>query len=104
MVPPTAVVVWQLRGFVEDIHCFFSERGAAFTLVIERAGERLLTEEYTELRALLARAADLRGRLVGVGFAPIGKAKAEPEPVLQSLLMHFVLEGRAATYATIPAH
>ncbi len=98
MVPPSAVVVWQLRGFVEDIHCFFIRKTSAFTLGLERAGERLLEEEYSELPALLARAKDLRRRLVNVGFAPVAKAMADPEPVLQSLLTHFVREGTTSLH------
>jgi hypothetical protein len=40
MVPQSAVIVWQLRGFVEDVACYFVRRPSSFTLTVERAGER----------------------------------------------------------------
>jgi hypothetical protein len=94
MIPYSAVVVWQLHGLVEDVHCFFLTRAAAFTLVIERAGERLLQEDHKDLSTLMPRAEELRRSLVAVGFTPIGTVEVESQPILESLLQQFVLEGK----------
>ena len=97
MIPSTAVIVWQLRGFVEDVQCFFAERpDQGFTLVVERAGELLVQERYLDRRAMMARASALRRSLVAVGFIPISAGAHEPANALEPLLVHFVREGRAA--------
>jgi hypothetical protein len=95
MVPQTGVVVWQLRGWVEDVVCRVMERSHAFTLTVERAGERLADEPYSTLEAALTRARELRGSLVRIGFAPVAAFAAEPKPVLDALLRHFARQGTA---------
>ena len=37
MAPQSAVIVWQLHGFVEDVDCYFVKRASAFTLTVENA-------------------------------------------------------------------
>ena len=96
MIPPSAVVVWELRGFVEDVQCYFLRTGRTHTLAVERAGEELLCEEFDRLADLMTRAAELRRSLVKVGFrpAPLDEDLAD-QPVLETLLLHFVREGTA---------
>ena len=99
MVPASAVVVWQLRGFVEDVHCYFLKSSGVFTLVVQRAGEQLLCEEFDGLAPLMTRAADLRCSLVRVGFrSPAPAEDVLAQPVLDNLLWHFVREGTASLY------
>jgi hypothetical protein len=96
MIPPSAVVVWQLRGFVEDVQCYFVRTGRSHTLAVERAGEDLLCEEFDRLADLMTRAGELRRSLLKVGFRPAPLTEELPEqPVLESLLLHFVREGTA---------
>jgi hypothetical protein len=98
MVPQSAFIVWQLRGLVEDVHCYFLRRSADFRLVVERAGERLMEESYSDLRELLSRAIDLRTNLLNVGFVPVGQGSAPSQPGLEPLLLHFVREGTASLH------
>jgi hypothetical protein len=99
MVPQSAVVVWQLRGFVEDVHCFLIRRGAGFDIAIERAGERLLQEHFTRLSDLMLRAGELKANLEQVGFAPMPRLDAdEAGQPLEPLLRAFVEAGRAPLY------
>lgn len=98
MVPQDAVIVWQLRGFIENVECFLVSRASAFSLVIERAGERLAEERYLSLHDTMARARELKANLLQVGFKAV--SKGEPEPVLDSLLLHFVRVGTAVLHAT----
>jgi hypothetical protein len=100
MLPQTGVIVWQLRGWVEDVVCHLVERSAAFTLTVERAGERLAEERYSSLEATMARALELRRSLMRVGFAPVEAFEPEPQPVLDVLLRHFAREGTALLHAT----
>ncbi len=102
MDPETAFVVWQLRGLVEDVHCYFFKRPSSFRLVVERAGERLMEETYHDLQDLLRRAGELRRNLVNLGFTPIGLGATGAGPGLATLLRHFVREG-TATLHTGPA-
>jgi hypothetical protein len=90
MVPQSAVIVWQLRGLVEEVDCYFLKQASSFTLTVTRAGESLAEEQYTSLYATMARARELRRSLMDVGFAPVEAFEAEPQPVLESLLLHFV--------------
>ncbi len=99
MVPQSAVIVWQLRGFVEEVECYFVKRTSAFMLTVERAGESLAEEQYSSLHETMVRARELRRSLMKVGFLPVAASAAEPQPVLESLLMHFVKDGTAALYA-----
>ena len=46
----------------------------------------------------MVRAGELRRSLMNVGFLPVAASEAEPQPVLDSLLRHFVKEGTAALY------
>jgi uncharacterized membrane protein len=100
MVPQSAVIVWQLRGFVEDVTCYFVKQASSFTLSVERAGERLSDEQFSSLRTLMDRARDLRRSLVAIGFAPAAAFDSEPQPVLESLLLNFVKEGTAALHVS----
>jgi hypothetical protein len=93
MVPESALVVWQLRGFVEDIHCFFYPRRAGFALAIERAGERLVEEYYDDLKLLMLRARQMRETLVHAGFEPIHETGDGPS--LDWLFAQFVRAGVA---------
>jgi hypothetical protein len=93
MVPNAAVVVWQLRGFIEDVQCFFYRRGRAFVLGIDRAGELLLEETYDDLRELTARANEVQRSLEGVGFERVRHAEPQAHPPLELLLEHFVKQG-----------
>jgi hypothetical protein len=98
MVPQSAVIVWQMGGFVEEVDCYFVKRTSAFTLTVERAGESLAEEQYSSLHETMVRAGELRRSLTKVGFLPVAASEAEPQPVLDSLLRHFVKEGTAALY------
>lgn len=97
MLSCAAKVVWELRGLVEDVECFFLRRGGEYVLVIERAGEWLLEEEHDEFVAMMARARDLRSSLVRVGFTPV---VVDPDAMPNdSLLHHFVRLGVAPLVA-----
>lgn len=99
MILYSAVVVWQLRGLVEDVHCFFLRCTGGFVLHVERAGELLLREDFNSLSALMDRALELRRNLVGLGLRA-----AEPAGIpdssspLEALLQRFVKNGTAALY------
>jgi hypothetical protein len=97
MVPPNAVIVWQLCGFVEEVDCYFVRRSHDFTLTVERAGERLAEERYGSLHETMARAREMKRDLIEVGFKPV--AVTDVEPALDSLLRHFVREGTALLHA-----
>jgi len=99
MVPHEAVIVWRLRGLVEDVRCYFLDQGARYRLVVERAGEELLVEDHATLRVMTHRAAELRASLIGVGFEPLLVAPAAGIP-LDSLLDQFVRIGTAPAPAT----
>lgn len=103
MVPQSAVIVWQLRGFVEEVDCYFVRRASSFILTVERAGECLAEEQYPSLRTAMARARELRRNLVSVGFVPVTTPSNEPQPVLEALLRHFVRDGTAAQNASYSA-
>jgi hypothetical protein len=94
MVPCSAFVVWELRGLIEDVHCFFLQREPGFLLAIERAGERLLEEHHDDFREMMSRARELRSSLVRVGFEPVTADAATTAP-FDSLLLHFVRVGTA---------
>ena len=94
MVPYSAVVMWELRGVIEDVHCFFVPRGSEYVLSIERAGERLLEERYADFREMMSRARELRSSLVRVGFEPVSADATTTSPV-DSLLLNFVRVGTA---------
>jgi hypothetical protein len=96
MVPPSAVIVWQLRGYVEEVDCYFVRLASECTLTVERAGERLIEERFASLHEAMARAREMQRDLMLVGFKPIADAEAEPE--LDTLLQHFVREGTAMLY------
>ena len=95
MVPDSAVVVWQLRGFIEDVHCFFFPRRAGFALAVERAGERLLDEEYDDLPPMMERAREMKDNLLRAGFVPLDPTKNSEPLQLDWLLAHFVRAGVA---------
>jgi hypothetical protein len=97
MVPPNAVIVWQLRGFVEEVDCYFIRRVDDYALTVERAGERLAEERYGSLHETMARAREMKRDLMDVGFKPA--TDAAEEPALDSLLQHFVKEGTALLHA-----
>jgi hypothetical protein len=98
MVPANAVIVWQLRGFVEDVDCYFVRRFSDYTLTVERAGERLSEEQFGSLHETMARAREMKCDLMEVGFRPAANAVVEPS--LDSLLEHFVKEGTALLHAS----
>ena len=93
MVPESAVVVWQVRGLVEVVHCFFYPRRAGFALAVERAGERLLDETHAHFAAMMARAREMKQTLIEAGFEPV--EEAVDEPPLEWLLRQFVRAGTA---------
>jgi hypothetical protein len=99
MVPQSAVVVWPVRGLVEDVHCYFFRWSTGFRLVVERGGERLMEETYEDLRELARRAGELRSNLLNVGFAPLEPGAAGARPGLGNLLREFAREGTAALHA-----
>jgi hypothetical protein len=102
MVPETAVVVWQVRGLVEDVLCFFYPHRAGFALAVERAGERLLDERFDHFPSLMARAREMRGTLVQAGFEPIEEATQGAS--LDWLVRRFVRAGMAPRHASgLPA-
>jgi hypothetical protein len=103
MVPQSAVIVWQLHGLVEAVDCYFVKNASSFTLTVERAGESLAEEQYTSLHATMSRARELRRSLMSVGFVPMAAFETEPQPVLDSLLRHFVKEGTAALHVSYGA-
>lgn len=94
MVPYSAVVVWELRGLIEDVHCYFTQRQGSYVLSIERAGEHLLEESHDDFREMMSRARELRASLVRVGFQPVSTDAAAGLPV-DSLLLNFVRVGTA---------
>lgn len=98
MVPYSVVVVWELRGLIEDVHCFFVPRENGYLLSIERAGERLLEEIHEDFREMMSRARELRGSLVRVGFEPVPPDATTTSP-LDSLLLNFVRIGTAPVTA-----
>lgn len=100
MVPESAVVVWQVRGLVEDVLCFFYPRRAGYALAVERAGERLLDERFDHFPSLVARACEMRQTLVQAGFEPVDEASNTPS--LEWLLRGLVREGTAALHAPPP--
>jgi hypothetical protein len=100
MAPQSAVIVWQLRGFVEEVECYFVKHAVSFTLTVERAGERLAEERYSSLHATMTRARDLRRSLIDVGFVPVAAFDPEPQPVLESTLLDFVRQGTATLHVT----
>jgi len=93
MVPESAVVVWQVRGIVEDVHCFFYPRRAGFALAVERAGERLADEVFEHFPSLMARAREMKRTLVQAGFEPV--EEAVEGPALEGLLRRFAVAGGA---------
>lgn len=95
MVPDSAVVVWHLRGFIEDVHCFFFPRRAGFALAVEHAGERLYDENYADLPAMLAQAREMRANLLRAGFVPVDANPDADARQLDWLLAQFVRGGRA---------
>jgi hypothetical protein len=99
MVPDSAVVVWHLRGFIEDVHCFFYPRRAGFALVVERAGERLLDEDYDDLPPMMARAREMKDNLLLAGFTAVDPLKSGDTLQLDWLLAHFVRPGVSPTHA-----
>jgi hypothetical protein len=86
-----AVIVWELRGLVEDVHCFFEPRRSEYRLSIERAGELLLEERHDDFGEMMGRARELRSCLVRVGFEPVSEHAATPP--IDSLLLNFVRVG-----------
>jgi hypothetical protein len=94
MVPYSAIVVWELRGLIEDVHCFFVPGASGYLLSIERAGECLLDELHDDFREMMSRARELRSNLVRIGFEPV-PADATTTPRLDSLLLDFVRVGTA---------
>ncbi len=100
MVPETAVVVWQVRGLVEDVHCFFYPKRFGFSLAVERAGDRLLDECFDHFPSLMARAREMKHTLVQAGFEPIEEAADTPS--LEWLLRQFVRAGAAPLHALSP--
>lgn len=93
MLSNAAVIVWQLRGLIEDVHCFFESQSPGYLLSIERAGELLLEERHDDFQAMLGRASELRSCLVRIGFEPVS-AQTPAEP-MDSLLLSFVRIGTA---------
>ncbi len=89
-----AVIVWELRGLVEDVHCFFEPCRSGYLLSIERAGELLLEERHEDYQEMMSRARELRSCLVRVGFEPVS-AHAPAAPPMDSLLLNFVRLGTA---------
>ncbi len=98
MVPSSAFVLWELRGLIEDVHCFFFPRESGYLLSIERAGERLLEERHEDFREMMGRAHELRRSLVRVGFEPVSPDAPTTAPA-DSLLLHFVRVGTAPLIA-----
>lgn len=94
-----AVIVWELRGLVEDVRCFFLRRRGAYLLGIERAAERLLEEEYVDFPAMMLRARELRSNLERVGFTPVVDDDGVAAWRSDSLLHHFVRLGIAPLVA-----
>jgi hypothetical protein len=94
MVPYSAVVVWELRGLIEDVRCFFVPRASGYVLSIERAGEHLLEELHDDFREMMSRARELRSSLVRVGFEPVSADASTTSP-LDSMLLDFVRAGTA---------
>ena len=97
MVPESAVVVWQVRGIVEDVHCFFYPKRAGFALAVERAGDRLLDEAFDHFPSLMARAREMKQTLVQAGFEPVEEAVDNPS--LESLLRQFARASAAPLHA-----
>jgi hypothetical protein len=89
-----AVIVWELRGLIEDVHCFFEPLRSGYLLSIERAGELLLEERHEDYREMMSRARELRSSLVRVGFEPVS-VHAFATPAMDSLLLNFVRVGTA---------
>lgn len=100
MVPESAVVVWQVRGVVEDVLCFFYPRRAGYALAVERAGERLLDERFDHFPSMIARAREMRQTLVHAGFEPVEEAVEAPG--LDRLLRRFVHAGLVSLHAAAP--
>jgi len=100
MVPESAVVVWQVRGVIEDVHCFFYPKRAGFSLAVERAGERLLDERFDHFPSLMARAREMQRTLVDAGFEPV--EEVVDTPGLEWLLRQFVRAGVAPLHALTP--
>ncbi|RPJ74290.1 MAG: hypothetical protein EHM24_06355 [Acidobacteria bacterium] len=103
MVPDSAVVVWHLRGFIEDVHCFFFARRAGFALAVERAGERLLDEDYDDLPPMMERAREMKDNLLRAGFVAVNPTDATEPLQLDWLLAHFVRGGTASRHAVARA-
>jgi hypothetical protein len=99
MVPDSAVVVWHLRGLIEDVHCFFFPRRAGFGLAVERAGERLLDEDYADLPPMMARAREMKDNLLRAGFIAVSPTDSTAPLQLDWLLAHFVRAGTAPHFA-----
>ena len=98
MVPYSAVVVWELRGLIEDVHCYFVPRAGGYLLGIERAGEQLLEELHDDFKEMISRAREIRSSLVHVGFQPVS-AHANADFPADSLLLSSVRAGTSVLSA-----
>ena len=94
MVPDASLLIWRLRGLIEDVQCYVLPRGMRYRLVVARAGEKLLEEDHATAHATIRRAGELRASLIGVGFEP-SPADATVSAPLDSLLNRFVRAGTA---------
>jgi hypothetical protein len=67
-----AVTLWRLARESDLLHCFIVEPPRGFWLGVERAGELVFSETYTELETALLRAEGLKSPLLVAGWTEVG--------------------------------
>ncbi|HSK67716.1 MAG TPA: hypothetical protein VLA21_00475, partial [Candidatus Limnocylindria bacterium] len=65
----------------------------------ERAGERLLDEDYDDLPPMMERAREMKDNLLRAGFVTVDPVKSGEPLQLDWLLAHFVRAGNASQHA-----
>jgi len=66
-----AVTLWRLARDREQLHCFLVEPPLGFWLGIERAGELVFSQTYSELETALLRAEGLKSPLLVAGWTEV---------------------------------
>jgi hypothetical protein len=68
--PRQRVVLWHLRGSLDDLACVVSSTTFGFTLGLELAGESILVELQPDVERLTDKAARLEQWLLTQGWVP----------------------------------
>jgi hypothetical protein len=65
------IVLWHLRGSLDDLACVASPTSYGYTLGLELAGESILVELQPSVERLADKAARLEQWLLGEGWTPV---------------------------------